>query len=57
MDLVRQFSFSHGLLGEGAKSADAVGIGFPGGGTLGDPANVKLRFTDTWMQQAADGKL
>jgi len=57
MDQVRQFSFSHGLLGEGAKSADAVGIGFAGGKTLGDAAHVKLRFTDTWMQQAADGKL
>jgi NitT/TauT family transport system substrate-binding protein len=57
MDQVRQFSFSHGLLGEGAKSADAVGIGFAGGKTLGDAAHVKLRFTDSWMQQAADGKL
>lgn len=57
MDKVRTFSFAHGLLGEGAKSADAVGIGFTDGGTLGDPGNVKLRFTDTWMQQAADGKL
>lgn len=57
MDQVRRFSFSHGLLGEGARTADAVGIGFANGATLGDPANVKLRFTDTWMQRAADGKL
>lgn len=57
MDLVRQFSFSHGLLGESAKSADAVGISFADGKTLGDPARVKLRFTDAWMQQAADGEL
>jgi NitT/TauT family transport system substrate-binding protein len=57
MDLVRKFSFDHGLLGEGAKSVDVVGISFPGGVTLGDKANIKLRFDPTWMKQAADGKL
>lgn len=57
MDLVRTFSFEHGLLGEGAKSKDAVGIGFAGGKTLGDKANVKLRFDPTFMKMAADGKL
>ena len=42
---VRQFSFDHGLLGEGAKSADAVGIALPGRqGRWATPANVKLRF-------------
>jgi NitT/TauT family transport system substrate-binding protein len=56
MDQVRTFS-AHGLLGEGARSADAVGIAFPDGTLLGDAGNVKLRFTDTWMQQAADGAL
>ena len=57
MDKVRTFSFAHGLLGEGAKSADAVGIAFPDGSTLGDAGNVKLRFDDTYMQMAADGGL
>jgi NitT/TauT family transport system substrate-binding protein len=57
MDLVRKFSFSHGLLGEGAKTVDAVGIEFPGGVTLGNKANLKLRFDTTYMQLAADGKL
>jgi NitT/TauT family transport system substrate-binding protein len=57
MDLVRKFSFDHGLLGDGAKSVDVVGIAFPGGITLGDKANIKLRFDPTWMKQAADGKL
>ena len=57
MDKVRTFSFAHGLLGEGAKSADAVGIAFPDGGTLGDAGNVKLRFNDTYMKMAADGGL
>jgi NitT/TauT family transport system substrate-binding protein len=57
MDLVRTFSFAHGLLGEGAKTADAVGIEFPGGKTLGDTKNVKMRFDPGYMQLAADGKL
>jgi NitT/TauT family transport system substrate-binding protein len=57
MDLVRTFSFEHGLLGEGAKSKDAIGIAFPGGKTLGNPDNVKMRFDADFMQMAADGKL
>ncbi|WP_174298429.1 putative urea ABC transporter substrate-binding protein [Sphingomonas bacterium] len=57
MTKVRDFSFSKGLFGAGAKSADAVGIALPGGGTLGDPANVKLRFDPSFMEQAAAGKL
>ena len=36
---------------------DAVGIGFPGGKTLGDAGNVKLRFDASYMKLAADGKL
>lgn len=57
MDFVRQFSWDHGLLGEGARSVDAVGIEFPDGSVLGDPDNVKMRFTTEFAQQAADGKL
>jgi len=57
MDLVRTFSFAHGLLGDGARSVDAVGIEFAGGKTLGDPKNIKLRFDPSYMQLAADGKL
>ncbi|MDJ0785266.1 MAG: putative urea ABC transporter substrate-binding protein [Myxococcota bacterium] len=57
MDLVRQFSFEHGLLGPGASSADAVGIAFPGGKTLGDTGNVKLRFEDRFHAMAAAGEL
>ena len=57
MDLVRKFSFDHGLLGEGAKTVDAVGIEFPGGKTLGNKANVKMRFDASYMKMAADGKL
>ena len=57
MDLVRTFSFEHGLLGEGAKTPDAVGIEFPGGKTLGNAKNIKMRFDANYMQMAADGKL
>ena len=44
----------HGLLQGGL---DAVGIAFPGGKTLGDAGNVKLRFTEAYMKLAADGAL
>ena len=57
MTRVRDFSFSRGLFGAGARSADAIGIALPDGKTLGDPGNVKLRFDPSFMQQAADGKL
>jgi NitT/TauT family transport system substrate-binding protein len=57
MDYVRKFSFDHGLLGQGAKSVDVVGIAFPGGKTLGNAKNVKLRYDPAFMQMAADGKL
>ncbi len=56
MDSVRKFSFDHGLLGDGADSADFVGIAMPAG-ALGDQGNLKLRFDTTYMQMAADGAL
>jgi NitT/TauT family transport system substrate-binding protein len=56
MTQVRNFSFSKGLF-KGASSADAVGIAFPGGKTLGDPQRVTLRFDESFMKLAADGKL
>ena len=56
-DAVRQFSYSKGLFGPAATSVDAIGIGFANGKTLGDKANVKLRFDPSFMQMAADGKL
>jgi len=57
MDKVRTFLFDKGLLGSGAPSADVIGIELPDGTVLGDAANVKLRFTADYMQQAADGTL
>jgi len=57
MTRVRDFSFAQGLFGQGASSADAVGMSFPGGKTLGDANAITLRFDPTYMQAAADGKL
>jgi NitT/TauT family transport system substrate-binding protein len=57
MDLVRKFSFDHGILGQGAGSVDVVGIQFPGGKLLGDARNVKMRFDPSYMKMAADGTL
>jgi NitT/TauT family transport system substrate-binding protein len=57
MDLVRAFLFEKGLLGSGAPSADVIGIEMPDGTVLGDKANIKLRFTDTYMKAAADSAL
>jgi NitT/TauT family transport system substrate-binding protein len=57
MDKVRQFTFSKGLLGPNAASADVVGIELNDGSVLGNKDNIKLRFTASYMQQAADGTL
>lgn len=57
MELVRDFCFEHGLLGEGAKSKEAIGIALPDGTILGDPQNVKLRFAPDITALAAEGKL
>lgn len=56
-DLVRNFCYSHNLLGEGAPSVDVVGIQYPDGFVQGDKANVKLRYTTKFMEEARDGKL
>ncbi len=57
MESVRTFLFDRGLLGEGAPSADIVGIAFPDGSILGDEGNVKFRFNADYMSMAADGAL
>ncbi len=57
MELVRSFCFKHGLLGEGAESADIVGIEYPDGSVQGDKKNVRLRFDVSYMKAAADGEL
>ncbi|MEK1906312.1 MAG: putative urea ABC transporter substrate-binding protein [Pseudomonas sp.] len=57
MSKVAEFSFAHGLLGEGAQSADFIGMGFAKGVVTGDKGNLKLRFDPSFMQMAADGTL
>lgn len=56
MEKVAEFSFDHGLLGDGAPDAGFIGITGPKG-TYGNAANVKLRFDTSYMQMAADGEL
>jgi len=57
MQLVRQFCFTHGLLGSGIKSADDVALKYPDGSVQGKADRVRLRFDDTYMKLAAGGKL
>src|SRR5229473_3872400 len=57
MDLVRNFCFTHGLLGEKTKSADDVAVQFPDGSALGKPDRIRFRFNTTYMQLAVQGKL
>jgi NitT/TauT family transport system substrate-binding protein len=54
---VAEFLFDKGILGEGAPSADFVGVAYPDGSTTGDVNNVTFRFDTTYMQMAADGAL
>jgi len=54
---VAEFLFDKGILGEGAPSADFVGVEYPDGSTTGDAGNVKMRYDTTFMQMAADGAL
>ncbi|SLN28616.1 putative urea ABC transporter substrate-binding protein [Roseisalinus antarcticus] len=54
---VAEFLFDKGILGEGAPSADFVGVEYPDGSTTGDPGYVMMRYDTTYMQMAADGAL
>lgn len=54
---VAEFLFDKGILGEGAPSADFVGIAYPDGSTTGDAGFVRFRYDTTYMQMAADGDL
>ncbi|MBB5339006.1 putative urea ABC transporter substrate-binding protein [Tunturiibacter gelidoferens] len=57
MELVRQFCFAHGLLGQGVKSVDDVAIVYPDGSVQGHKERVRLRFNAAYMQAAQQGKL
>ena len=52
-----RYLIDKGILGEGAPSADFVGVAYPDGSVTGDENNVKFRFDTTYMQMAADGAL
>lgn len=56
MQDVAEFSFDHGLLGDGAPDAGFIGIDMPAG-AFGDKENVQLRFDPSFMQMAIDGQL
>jgi NitT/TauT family transport system substrate-binding protein len=56
MQMVAEFSFKHGLLGEAAPGADVVGIATPAG-NWGNAGNIKLRFTDEYTRLAAANQL
>ena len=56
MKYVAEFSYAHGLLGEGAADAKVIGIQMPAG-VYGNPNKVKLRFDPTYTKLAAEGKL
>ena len=57
MEFVAKFSFNNGLYGAAASDYGFVGIEFPNGKVIGDKGNIKLRFDDTYMKMAAEGKL
>lgn len=57
MELVRKFSFEAGLMGDGVKSINQIGIQFADGSVLGDQKNTKLRFDTSYMKLVAEGKL
>ncbi|WP_296594133.1 putative urea ABC transporter substrate-binding protein [Methylophaga sp.] len=57
MKHITDFSFDHGLLGDGAMDADFIGIAYPDGEVTGDKNNVKLRFDSSFMKMAADNAL
>lgn len=57
MTNVAEFLFDKGILGEGAPSADFVGVAYPDGAISGDANNVMFRYDITYMQMAADGAL
>ncbi len=56
MQAVAEFSFEHGLLGDGAADAGFIGIETPAG-VYGDKKNIKLRFDPTYTAMFAEGKI
>lgn len=56
MQYVAEFSFEHGLLGEGADDAGFIGVETPTG-VYGSSSNIKFRFDPSYMEMAAQGSL
>lgn len=56
MQYVAEFSFNHGLLGDGAANAGFIGVQTPAG-VYGNNSNIKLRFDPSFMDMMANGKL
>ncbi|MFT5593143.1 MAG: NitT/TauT family transport system substrate-binding protein [Oceanicoccus sp.] len=56
MQYVAEFSFDHGLLGEGAADAGFIGIETPTG-VFGNKDNIQLRFDPSYMEMVANGSL
>jgi NitT/TauT family transport system substrate-binding protein len=57
MELVRQFCFEHGLLGQGVRSVDDVAISYPDGTIQGKKDRIRLRYDATYMSLAQEGRL
>ncbi|STS90788.1 Urea carboxylase-related ABC transporter [Klebsiella variicola] len=53
MQRVAQFSFDKGLLGEGAQSADFIGMTFPGMSPSAMPPTANCAFDDSYLKLAA----
>jgi len=51
-DRLREFLFKQKLLGNAATSADAIGVQFPSGKVSGSQNNIKLRFTNEFVEFA-----
>jgi NitT/TauT family transport system substrate-binding protein len=56
MEYVANFSFDHGLLGEGASDSGFIGIETPAG-VIGNSRNIQLRFDPSFMEMATQGSL
>lgn len=57
MERVAAFADAHKLLGNEGQGLQKLGIAFSGNRILGNPAQIKLRFDPSYMQQAAEAKL
>jgi NitT/TauT family transport system substrate-binding protein len=57
MQRVAGFADAHKLLGNDGNGLQQLGISFSGNRVLGNPAQIKLRFDPSYMQQAAEARL